>query len=182
MKHAKKYILSMTLALSTLAHGGGDSSDGHSHGEPEKPPMTIGIAPRTSTQTDEFELVAVLTGGKLTLYLDRYADNAPVAGAEIEVQSGASKAVAAQATPGVYVLPGEAFAQPGKYPLAISIQAGESADLLTATLDLSGPSEGVEHKRSWDVTTAWSAAGVLLLAGAGLVVVRRRKQIRKHQG
>jgi LPXTG-motif cell wall-anchored protein len=105
-----------------------------------------------------------------------------VAGAEIEVQSGAFKAVAAQATPGVYVLPGEAFAQPGKYPLAISIQAGESADLLTATLDLSGPSEGVEHKRSWDVTTAWSAAGVLLLAGAGLVVVRRRKQIRKHQG
>ncbi|MBK6631208.1 MAG: LPXTG cell wall anchor domain-containing protein [Betaproteobacteria bacterium] len=172
MKHLITFAVAAFFTAAAWAHGGED----HSHDV--APALTGDVAPRASAQTEDFELVAVLAAGKLTLYLDRYADNAPVADAEIEVESGAFKAVAAQASPGVYVLPGEVFAQPGKYPLAISIQAGESADLLTATLDLSGPSEGVEHKRSWDVTTAWSAAGVLLLAGAGLVVARRRKQIR----
>ena len=172
MKHLITFAVAAFFTAAAWAHGGED----HSHDV--APALTGDVAPRASAQTEDFELVAVLAAGTLTLYLDRYADNAPVADAEIEVESGAFKAVAAQASPGVYVLPGEVFAQPGKYPLAISIQAGESADLLTATLDLSGPSEGVEHKRSWDVTTAWSAAGVLLLAGAGLVVARRRKQIR----
>jgi hypothetical protein len=82
-------------------------------------------SPRTSAQSEEFELVAVLAEGKLTLYLDRYADNAPVPDAEVEVESGAFKAVAAQVAPGVYTVPGQAFAQPGKHPLTISVQAGD---------------------------------------------------------
>ena len=176
MKHFITFAAAAFLAMAAWAHGGED------HGDGAAPAMVGDIAPRASAQTEEFELVAVLTQGKLTLYLDRYADNTPVADAEIEVESGAFKAIAAQVAPGVYALPGEAFALPGKYPLAISVQAGERADLLTATLDLSGPSAGVEHKPSWDVRATWGAAGALLLAGAGLVVVRRRKQIRKHQG
>ena len=107
--------------------------------------MAGDIAPRASAQTEEFELVAVLAEEKLMLYLDRYADNAPVADAEIEVESGTFKAVAAQIAPGVYSVPGQAFAHPGKYPLTISVQAGEAADLLTATLDLAPPAVGVEH-------------------------------------
>ena len=140
--------------------------------------MAIDVAPRTSAQSDEFELVAVLAAGKLTLYLDRYADNAPVPDAEVEIESGAFKAIAAQIAPGVYSVPGQAFAQPGKHPLTISVQAGDAADLLTATLDLALPAAGIEHAHGWGEWAAWSAAGALLLAGAGLVAVRRRK--RKH--
>ncbi len=142
--------------------------------------LAADIAPRTSGQSDEFELVAVLAAGKLTLYLDRYTDNAPVPDAEIEVESGAFKAVAAQIAPGVYAVPGQAFAQPGKHPLTISVQAGDAADLLTATLDLAPPAAGVEHAHGWGEWTVWGASGVLLLAGAGLVAVRRRKMNRKH--
>ncbi len=180
MKHVRTIFVSMAFLISALAYAGGDSSDGHSHGEAAKPEMTAGIAPRTSAQSDEFELVAVLAEGKLTLYLDRYADNAPVSDAEVEIESGAFKAVAAQVAPGVYSAPGQAFTQPGRHPLTISVQAGDAADLLTATLDLALPAAGVAHAHGWGEWTVWGAAGALLLAGAGLVAVRRRKMKRKH--
>lgn len=180
MKHIRTIIVSTIFLVPALACAGGDSSDGHTHGGAVPPEVIAEVAPRTSTQSDEFELVAVLAAGKLTLYLDRYTDNAPVPDAEIEVESGAFKAVAAQIAPGVYAVPGHAFAQPGKHPLTISVQAGDAADLLTATLDLAPPAAGVEHAHGWGEWTVWGASGVLLLAGAGLVAVRRRKMNRKH--
>ena len=180
MKYVSNYLMSITLVLSGLAYGGGDSSDGHSHGEAVRPDMAADIAPRASAQTEEFELVAVKEEKKLILYLDRFATNEPVADAEIEVESGTFKAVAVQVAPGVYSLPGEAFAEPGKYPLAISVQAGDSADLLTATLDLAPPAVSVAHAPGWGKWAVWGASGALLLTGAGLVAVRRRKQNRKH--
>jgi hypothetical protein len=176
LKHLISFVAIAVFALSAWAHGGED------HGEGAAPAMTDNVAPRASAQTDEFELVAVLADGKLTLYLDRFASNEPVPDAQIEVESGALKAVAAQVAPGVYTLPGGAFVQPGKYPLAISVQAGDVADLLTATLDLAQPAAGVEHAHGWSEWAVWGASGALLLAGVGLVVMRRHKQNRKHKG
>lgn len=181
MKPIRTIIVSTILLVPALASAGGDSSDGHTHGGAVPSEVIAEVAPRASTQSDEFELVAVLADGKLTLYLDRYVDNVPVPDAEVEVESGAFKAVAAQIAPGVYAVPGQAFAQPGKHPLTISVQAGDAVDLLTATLDLAAPAAGVEHVHSWAEWAVWSASGVLLLAGAGLVAVRRRRMNRKHK-
>ena len=181
MKLIRTIIVSTAFLVPALACAGGDSSDGHTHGGAVPPEVIADVAPRTSTQSDEFELVAVLAAGKLTLYLDRYTDNAPVPDAEIEVESGAFKAVAAQIAPGVYAVPGQAFANPGKHPLTISVQAGDTADLLSATLDLAAPQTGVEHAHGWGEWAVWSASGVLLLAGVGLVAVRRRRMNRKHK-
>lgn len=172
MKHFITFIAAALFALTAWSHGGED----HSH-DAAAPAMAKDIAPRATTQTEDFELVAVLADGKLMLFLDRFASNEPVADAEIEVESGTFKAVAAQLAPGIYALPGGAFANPGKYPLSISVQAGDTADLLSATLDLAQPPAGVEHAAGWDkwaTRVAWGASGVLLLAGAGLVAVRRR--------
>lgn len=181
MKLIRTIIVSTAFLVPALACAGGDSSDGHTHGGAVPPEVIADVAPRTSTQSDEFELVAVLAAGKLTLYLDRYADNAPVPDVEVEVESGAFKAVAAQIAPGVYAVPGQAFANPGKHPLTISVQAGDTADLLSATLDLAAPQTGVEHAHGWGEWAVWSASGVLLLAGVGLVAVRRRRMNRKHK-
>lgn len=180
MKRIRTIFVLTALLVPAVAFAGGDSSDGHTHGPAVPPEVIAVVAPRTSTQSDEFELVAVLADGKLTLYLDRYADNAPVPDAEVEVESGAFKAIATQIAPGVYTVPGQAFALPGKYPLTISVQAGEAADLLTATLDLAPPTAGGEHAHGWGEWAVWGASGVLLLAGAGLVAVRRRKMNRNH--
>lgn len=181
MKHIRNYFVSFTFAVSALAHAGGDASDGHSHGEAAAPAMTVAGAPRASAQTEEFELVAVLEGKRLTLYLDRFATNEPVADAQIEVDSGTLKAPGTQIAPGVYSLPGEAFAKPGKYPLAISVQAGDSSDLLTVTLDLPQPVAGAAPVNSWSNWAVGGGAGALLLAGAALAAVRRRNSKRRNQ-
>ncbi len=174
MKYFIAFVATAIVPLLAWPHGGED----HSHDA--SPVMATDIAPRVAAQTEEFELVAVKEDKRLILYLDRFSSNEPVADAQIEVESGAFKAVAVQVAPGVYSLPGEAFNEPGKYPLTISVQAGDSADLLTATLDLAPPEVGVAHVPGWDRWAAWGASGALLLAGAGLVAVRRRKQNRKH--
>lgn len=174
MNYVRNCFAALTVALSALAHAGGDASDGHSHGEAAAPLMTVAGAPRASAQTEEFELVAVLEGKKLTLYLDRFATNEPVADAQIEVDSSTLKAVATHIAAGVYSLPGESFAKPGKYPLAISLQAGDVSDLLTVTLDLPPPVAGAAPVDSWS-NWAVGGAGALLLAGAALVAVRRRR-------
>lgn len=169
MKRFISFAATLVFAFSAWAHGGED------HGDGAAPAMAADVAPRAVAQSEDFELVAVLAQGRLTLYLDRYADNAPVADAEIEVESGALKSVAAQIAPGVYALPGEAFARAGKYPLTVSVQAGESADLLSATLEINGAAAGVEHAHSRSEWAIWAAAATLLLAGAALLVLRRRK-------
>lgn len=172
--------LFLVAAFALPVQAGGDSSDGHTHAAPE-PVVTIPMAPRATAATEEFELVGVLEGKHLTLYLDRFATNAPVLNAEIEVESGALKAVAAEVSPGVYRLPAEALAQPGKHPLSVSILAGDAADLMNATLEV-GPPGGPTLERApfppgWAV---WGIAGALLATGAGLAGMRRRKQNRKH--
>ncbi|CAG0926485.1 MAG: hypothetical protein EFKGCFLK_00775 [Rhodocyclaceae bacterium] len=167
MKHLIAFVAPAAFALSAWAHGGEDHGDGA-----HAPAAIADVAPRASAHSEEFELVAVLADGRLTLYLDRYADNAPVADAQIEIESGAMKAAATQVAPGVYAAPGAAFARPGKHPLTISVQAGESADLLTAALEIAEPAATAAQANAG---AAWAAAGALLLAGATLVALRRRK-------
>ncbi|MFA7291307.1 MAG: hypothetical protein WC023_03560 [Rhodocyclaceae bacterium] len=175
----RTFFITAVLALSSLsawAHGGEDHGDEGN----ARPAPTSGAAPRAIAQTEEFELVAVLEGNKLTLTVDRFATNEPVVDAQIELEGGSLKAVATQGAPGVYTIPGEHFVAPGKYPLAISIEAGESADLLTTTLDLAAPATGVEHSHAASEWSIWGAAGTLLLAGAGLIVLRRRHKNRNR--
>jgi hypothetical protein len=169
------YILMLTF--SALAQAGGDSGDGHTHGEVEKPLAVIAAAPRASAGSEEFELVAVLAEKKLTLYLDRYASNTPVADAQIELESGALKLVATQIAPGVYALPGEHFARPGKYPLVFSIQTADSSDLLTTKLEIAQPAAAATKApgQAQDQALLWGAAGALLLTGIGVVWMRRKK-------
>lgn len=173
MKRPLAFVAALCLAVAAWAHGGED------HGDGAAPAPVADLAPRAQAHSDDFELLAVLAQGRLTVYVDRYADNAPVAGAEIEVESGAFKAVAKPVAPGVYTLPGEAFAAGGKYPLTFVVQAGDSADLLSATLETGAAPAGVEHVHGRSEWSIWAAAAAVLLAGAALVIARRGRR-RRH--
>ena len=184
MKHIGSFsmtaLMTAVLALPAWGHGDEDHGDGD-HGSEVAAAVSAGSAPRASAQSEEFELVAVLQDKQLTLYLDRYATNEPVPDAQIELESGALRAVATQFAPGAYAIPREGFAKPGKYPLTISVQAGDTGDLLTATLDLTAPVAAVEQVPSSKTWAVWGAAGAALVVGAGLVAVRRRKNNREHR-
>ena len=176
MKHSIAILAAAALALPVWAHEGED------HGTPAAAPA-IAAGPRTETQTDALELVAVLADGKLTLYLDRFATNAPVADAQVEVESGAFRAVAEQVAPGIYQVPAKSFDHPGRYPMIVSVQAGDVADLLTATLDIAEPPSVAGQARPWVTWVTWvdspvmaGGAGALVLVAIGVVAARRYRR------
>jgi hypothetical protein len=170
--------LALLFAAPAWSHGGEE----HSHPETPAPAVAMSALPRAEAQSEEFELVATLAGDGLTLYLDDYASNQPVANAQIEVSGGALQGIARQTEPGVYVLPAKQLGKPGKYPLVFSIQTATSADLLTTTLQVAQPAAAAAAAaadaqpvaKGIDPRIYWAAAGLLLLGG-GVVLLRRRK-------
>lgn len=165
----------MALTTGALAH------EGHDHGAPPPPQVTT-LAPRAEAASADFELVAVLRDGTLTIHLDRFADNAPVEGATVEVDTPEGSQAAKPAGPGTYVLPAPFAAKPGAHDLAFTVTAGDTVDVLAGTLTV--PAAG----SSSDTRTAALAAlaqlgsvpvGVLagLLIGflAGALVMSRRR-------
>jgi hypothetical protein len=60
-----------TIAATAVAH------EGHDHGAPPPAAVTTGN-PRVTAQSDAYELVGVLRGDRLGIYLDRFASNEPV--------------------------------------------------------------------------------------------------------
>jgi len=125
-------LLGLLLLQPTFAH------EGHDHGEEPKLPVAQDQAPRFEAVSEEFELVGVVQGQVLTLYLDRFASNAPVEKAMVELETGARKVLARETEAGVYRLD-LADAKPGRHALVFTVQAGESSDLLTANLDIPAP-------------------------------------------
>ena len=102
--------------------------------------VAVGAArPRVEAKSESFELVANLEAGLLVILVDRYATNAPVLDAQLEVEVGSHKAVATfRPDSGDYVTTDpaliEAIASPGEHALLFTLVTGEDADLLDGTL------------------------------------------------
>jgi hypothetical protein len=164
-------LLTAALVVVSAAHGHGDED----HGAPP-PPVTQSMAPRAAAATEEFEVVAVLQDKHLVVYVDRYASNEPVVGAKVEIEGGGLQGVAAETTPGTYLMDLAADMPPAKHGLTISIESGDSADLLTATLDTSPPAPPAAHSHYWSEWVVWGLAVLLLLVSGALLAVRGRRQ------
>jgi hypothetical protein len=145
---------------------------GHDHGDAA--PAAVGQAlPRFSAVSETFELVGVLSGKQITLYLDRFADNSPVRGAQIELEIGGAKfkARTSEGRQGddeyEVVLP-EA-PKPGVLPVTATVTAGNEADLLAGELDIHEEAHADEaaHTHSWTEYAGWVVAGIAALALLG---------------
>ncbi|MBU6466705.1 MAG: hypothetical protein KGQ30_08310, partial [Burkholderiales bacterium] len=159
------------------AHGGED------HGNAPAPAPVASAAPRAQAQSEDFELVAEVQGQgqALVLFLDRFDSNAPVVGAQVEVDGGGPPTMAAETAPGVYRVAAGPWTQPGRHALTVSVQAGDTADLLSATLDVPAAAAAAPAaplavgspattKRSF-----WALAGALALAALGGFTWLRRR-------
>ncbi len=176
MKQASAICLAAIMAFPAWA--GGDSSDGHSHAAPEAVPV-VTVGPRAVATTEEFEVVASLEGKQLVVYVDRFASNEPVIQAKVEIEGAGIKGFASETTPGTYVLSVATALPPAKHPLLISIEAGDTADLLSATLDVSTPQADVPHPHGWSERVVWMLSGSLLLMTGILFAARRHKRTKK---
>lgn len=173
MKKFLAVVLLSSIALPVWA--GGDSSDGHTHAAPAALPA-MEAAPRASAASEEFEVVIALEEKKLVVYVDRFTSNEPITKAKIEVEGAGLKGLASEIAPGTYVMEMAAALAPGKHALTIGIEAGETADLLAATLDTTQVVAGEVHVHSWDEWAVWILAAVLLLASIILLLVRRNRK------
>ncbi len=140
------------------------AGEGHDHGDAA--PAAVGQAlPRFSAVSEAFELVGVLSGKQITLYLDRFADNSPVRGAQIELEIGGAKFKAEKQGEDEYevVMPNEP--NPGVLPVTATITAGNETDLLAGELDIHEEAHAEEAvaTHSWTENAGWGAGGVAVL-------------------
>ena len=169
-------------ALSTwsLAGPGHDHDHDHDHGQADEPASITGPAQaRFESVQAPFELVGELSGRTLTLYIDRLADNSPVADARLTL------AVAGQAVPvrrvGDGTFEATLAAEPahGQHPVRVAVTADTDSAQMNASLTVpdadasaladAPPKAHPGMPRSW-----WVGAAVLMASAGGWVMWRRQ--------
>ncbi|NQW84682.1 MAG: hypothetical protein HQ450_12130, partial [Alcaligenaceae bacterium] len=87
-------LLAVTPVLTSAGPGAHGPNGEHLDSPTTGNVNTIRTGLRVEANSDLFELVATLTGGELSILIDRFATNEPVLQAQVEVESGALKALA----------------------------------------------------------------------------------------
>lgn len=166
--------LVLALLLAQWMTGSGlQAHEGHDHGTPAASTMRPSL-PRVEAVSDTFELLATAESGRLTLWLDRFETNEPVAGATIEVEAPQGKAVATPLAGGSYRIELPWAAQAGSYDLVFSIIVGEESDLLAGRLIVPAIA-AAGGSRSPSPGLLWGAGAVLAAVLAAAFVFRRRR-------
>jgi hypothetical protein len=183
---ATALALLCTIGLTWASPGAHGPNGEHLDGPAGK--STTGTTPRFEAKSEAFELVGRLSGGELSMFINRYETNEPVNGAKVELELGKLKAMAPfHADQGDYAVADEAFLKavsaPGDHALVITLVAGDEADLLEGTLkvpdDDHGPAEG--HAREL-ATPLLVVLGFCVLALAGWALRLRRGRARPVAG
>lgn len=141
------------------------AGDGHDHGDAPAPSGGPAL-PRFTAVSELFELVGVINGKSLTVYLDRFADNSPVKDAKVDLELD-GKAIALEPHgDGEFEATLQEALKPGVVSVTATVIAGEDTDLLAGELDLHEPAtEAHEEPAAADMKPY--AIG----AGAGMLVV-----------
>jgi hypothetical protein len=165
----------VTLLLLSLA-GAVQAGPGHDHGDGPAAP-TGPAAPRVIAVSDLFELVGIVDGNTMTIYLDRAATNAPIAEAAIDIDAVAGTQtlkLKPEAKPdGTFAVQAPFLSQPGQYAMTFAVTVGPDADVLAGNLEIVDPEAGHDHAKVWWPWAAGGAAAVLV-ALALLALERRR--------
>lgn len=154
------------------------AGEGHDHGEAAT--ASAGSAqPRFIAVSETFELVGVLSGKRLSLYLDRAADNSPVKEAQLELELGGVKLAVKPRGEGEFEATLAQEPKPGVTTVAATVIAGQETDLLAGELDIraAAHADASVGSQSWNKYGIWLVAGLLSLAGlaGGLRRVRANR-------
>jgi cobalt-zinc-cadmium efflux system membrane fusion protein len=175
MKRSGVAIIFVAIAMFLTAAFAGE---GHDHGD-AAPAATGTGSPRVSSHSDLFELVGIVDADVMTIYLDRYATNEPLTGAQVEVEAGAAKGVATPQADGSYRFEHPVFKEAAALPVSFTVLAGLETDLLAGDLTLKESHGGHDDEhaaRPWRRWAAYAAAGLALLAVAATLMRRKYNQ------
>ena len=162
LKRLKALSLALLVAATPFTSWAGD---GHDHGE--APAAATGAAqPRFVAVSETFELVGVLHGKQLTLYLDRSTDNSPVKNAKLELELGGVKVDTKPHGEGEFEATLAQELQPGVTAVSATVIAGDETDLLAGELDIHADvhADASSGGPAWQGFGAWAVGGLLILA------------------
>ena len=150
--------LLVPLVLSARAH------EDHDHGPAEA--IAGQLAPRVAARSELFEVVGILRGERLVIYLDRFASNEPVTSADIAVMIGdtTEPVNAERSAQGSYTLVSPRFKAAGPIELVFSITGEAGEDLLAGTLTV--PSDTAAAPSGASAIGTWFLWRTLLLTVA----------------
>lgn len=196
-RHPSQHLLAAAamalLATTTATAAPGAHGPNGEHLDASTTMRAASALPRVEAKSETFELVAELRTNELVIVVDRFESNEPVLGAQLEVESGSLKAVAAfRAEQGDYAVTDaamlKALAAAGEHGLVFTLVAGKDSDLLDSTLVAAGG--GHEHAHDTDdhdhdhghghdherERAAWIGAGVAALGLIGGIAWWRRRR------
>src|SRR5689334_9249084 len=101
-------ITLVVLALCCLGIGLAMAHEGHDEMQAVSASGAPGL-PRLAVSSETYELVAILEGERLTVYLDRFEDNAPVTDANITVTVNDEPVIAQPSGEGTYSVSSKRF-------------------------------------------------------------------------
>jgi hypothetical protein len=156
------------------ALAGGDHD--HDHGDAPATSTAAQALPRFSAVSEDFELVGVLNGQQLTLYLDRAATNEPVREASIELDVGGRAVQASPAPDGTFHATLPQALPEGSTPISATVIAGGTSDLLAGEIDIHDADHGDDagaHAHPWRRAVAWGLGG---LVAVGILALWWRKR------
>ena len=158
--------LAVTAALCaaiapTYAH------EGHDDGEQQ--PVSAGALPRGEADSSAFEIVAIVRGENLEIYLDRFATNEPVIGATLEVESPNGPVKAAADADGTYRVAAPWLAKSGRTDLIFTVTAGDTTDILPLTIQSAPAAAQNAAPRDAAPDGHVSMVSVLLVLGGMLI-------------
>jgi RND family efflux transporter MFP subunit len=180
--HVCLLLLSVPAGRFALAH------EGHDHGAAANSPVGP-ASPRVTAVSENYQFVGIVEGEVLVIYLDRFADNAPVMSATIDVTIGDTSVQAEPQKNGTYEVTSPRLKTPGSHEVIVNITDGETTDLLVAAVAIPEPSSGFagfdhtiwshlgEHLQPTTRLLGWVSGGALGLVGLGLLLNGRRRGI-----
>ena len=153
--------LILSLAVS-MAH------EEHDHGDADNSAVVSSAYPRVSARSELYEIVGILKGGQLSIFLDDAVTNEPISDAALQVTIGDSAPIEAKKEQnGIYTA---AFPDPkltGSVEVIFSVAAKKGDDLLVDSFTLP-QSDIPPAKPEHALVSAGRSAAILALAGLGL--------------
>ena len=175
----KPFLLAVLLATASFCSLAGE---GHDHGE--APAGAGGPAkPRFTATSEAFELVGVVNGKHITLYLDHAADNSPVKDAKLELDLGGTKIAVQPHGEGEFEATLAKELQPGEISVSATVVAGAVTDLLAGDLDIHADTHADSAQgTTWKTYTFWAFGGLMALVLLGFALRRMNTQRNNRLG
>jgi RND family efflux transporter MFP subunit len=111
--------------------------EGHDDADSARATLISSTYPRVTAQSELYELVGILKGDRLLIYLDRVATNEPVTDAKVRVTIGDSEAIDAEpADNGTYAVSSPRLSGTDSVEVIFAITANNADDLLVGAITL----------------------------------------------